>query len=128
MGLVLSLLQVFVSIKGIYYQADVLGQTVTWIVPHARGFQVNSLTISSWQLSVIVTTTPWSKRTIQTWIARSEYKAKIQSLCVKLRVPFCCIVFGLMTDVNGCPRNHNFYGDTVLRTGNAVELVTLFTS
>lgn len=29
-----SLTKVFVSIKGIYYQANVQGQTVTWLVPH----------------------------------------------------------------------------------------------
>ncbi|TYZ60881.1 hypothetical protein PybrP1_001453 [[Pythium] brassicae (nom. inval.)] len=29
-----SLTKVFVSIKGIYYQAKVQGQTVTWLVPH----------------------------------------------------------------------------------------------
>ena len=29
-----SLRRVFVSVKGFYYQADVAGQAVTWLVPH----------------------------------------------------------------------------------------------
>jgi len=34
-----ALRKVFVSIKGYYYQAEVKGQTITWIVPHSFGFQ-----------------------------------------------------------------------------------------
>jgi len=30
-----ALRRVFVSVKGFYLQADVLGQPVTWLVPHA---------------------------------------------------------------------------------------------
>jgi len=37
-----ALRKVFVSIKGYYYQADVQGQPVTWIVPHSFGFQPQS--------------------------------------------------------------------------------------
>lgn len=29
-----ALRRVFVSIKGFYYQAEILGQAVTWLVPH----------------------------------------------------------------------------------------------
>jgi pescadillo protein len=29
-----ALRKVFVSIKGFYYQAEILGQSVTWLVPH----------------------------------------------------------------------------------------------
>lgn len=32
-----ALRKVFVSVKGYYYQADVQGQAVTWLVPHATG-------------------------------------------------------------------------------------------
>ncbi|XP_046389984.1 pescadillo homolog [Ischnura elegans] len=34
-----ALRKVFVSIKGYYYQAEIKGQTVTWIVPHHFSFQ-----------------------------------------------------------------------------------------
>lgn len=37
-----ALRKVFVSIKGYYYQAEVKGQTITWIVPHNFGFQPQS--------------------------------------------------------------------------------------
>lgn len=29
-----SLRKVFLSIKGVYYQAEVMGQTITWLVPY----------------------------------------------------------------------------------------------
>ena len=34
-----SLRKVFVSIKGYYYQAEIMGQTVTWIVPHPFSYE-----------------------------------------------------------------------------------------
>ena len=38
-----ALRKVFISIKGIYYQVEVRGQTVTWLVNHQRGFKVGNL-------------------------------------------------------------------------------------
>lgn len=37
-----SLRKSFVSIKGIYYQADVQGEPVTWLVPHALSQEIPS--------------------------------------------------------------------------------------
>lgn len=34
-----ALKKVFISIKGYYYQAEIKGQTITWIVPHHFSFQ-----------------------------------------------------------------------------------------
>lgn len=31
-----ALRKVFASVKGLYYQAEVMGQTVTWLIPHER--------------------------------------------------------------------------------------------
>ena len=36
-----SLRKVFVSIKGIYYQAEIKGQTMTWLVPYQFSQRVN---------------------------------------------------------------------------------------
>ena len=35
-----ALRKVFISIKGIYYQVEIKGQTVTILVNHQRGFKV----------------------------------------------------------------------------------------
>ncbi|XP_046418289.1 pescadillo homolog [Neodiprion fabricii] len=37
-----ALRKVFVSIKGFYYQAEIKGQTITWIVPHHFSFEPQS--------------------------------------------------------------------------------------
>jgi pescadillo protein len=37
-----SLRKVFLSIKGIYYQAEVEGQTITWVVPYQFSQEVKT--------------------------------------------------------------------------------------
>lgn len=41
--LCIVLCQVFYAIQGIYYQAEVLGQTVTWVLPHKVAYEVCTL-------------------------------------------------------------------------------------
>lgn len=38
-----ALRYVFVSIKGIYFQVELRGQIITWIVPHNFSFEVSVL-------------------------------------------------------------------------------------
>jgi len=48
-----ALRKVFCSIKGYYFQADIKGQTITWIVPHNFGYQ-NPATVDMKLMSVFV--------------------------------------------------------------------------
>lgn len=38
-----ALRKVFLSIKGVYFQAEVMGQTITWLVPYQFTQPVHSL-------------------------------------------------------------------------------------
>lgn len=43
-----SLRKVFFSIKGIYYQAEIKGQTITWIVPYQFSQDVCRFMVEMW--------------------------------------------------------------------------------
>lgn len=42
-----ALRKVFVSVKGFYYQADIQGQAVTWLVPHNLAQVSNQMQLCS---------------------------------------------------------------------------------
>lgn len=45
--ILIVLSQVFLSIKGIYYQADVLGQLITWLVPYQFAHNVSRVYVQN---------------------------------------------------------------------------------
>ncbi len=69
-----ALRRTFVSVKGFYFQADVMGQPVTWLVPHATSqvsehngspHNVLSLVLSS------VIAFPGNEAHLSAWLARA---------------------------------------------------------
>jgi hypothetical protein len=51
--------QVFLSIKGIYYQAEVLGQPIVWITPYAFSHDVSTQPSSAPPLSPLAAARPY---------------------------------------------------------------------
>ena len=46
-----SLRKIFISVKGFYYQAEVMGQTITWLVPHQLSQVWSVITATGVELS-----------------------------------------------------------------------------
>ena len=63
-----ALRRAFVSVKGFYFQADVLGQPVTWLVPHALA----QVLPAAGRAACIWACAPAAECVTQWWLRRSS--------------------------------------------------------
>ena len=85
-------LQVFLSIKGIYYQAEIQGQTVTWITPYSFTQKVPQYSIST----AIICFLSYHTACLPVLYPSSIYP----KLLVCLQLILCVCVFQMPSDVD----------------------------